>query len=96
MQVLIGALARQEIIDGCDWYENQQRGLGLRFKNEIRTTIDRILLYPNINTEIAKGIRRSLVKSFPYMVIYSTQVDLLEIIAVAHQHRRPGYWETDA
>jgi plasmid stabilization system protein ParE len=96
MNVIIGALARQEIIDGTEWYENQQRGLGVRFKTEIKYTIDRIVLFPDINTEIAIGIRRCLVKTFPYMVIYSINKNTLEIIAVAHQHRRPGYWKKDA
>ena len=93
MNVIIGALAKQEILDGFAWYDDQQLGLGIRFKSEVLAAIERIILYPEINTEIDTGIRRILVKSFPYMVIYSINRDSIEIIAVAHQHRRPGYWQ---
>lgn len=32
-------------------------------------------------------------RSFPYLVLYRVGPDRVEIIAVAHAKRRPGYWE---
>ena len=31
---------------------------------------------------------------FPYNVLYSIERDLIVIVAVAHQKRRPTYWRT--
>ncbi len=75
------------------WYDRQRAGLGLRFVLTIEASILRIARFPLANSEIVPGIRRSLVADFPYMVIYACDPDLLSVIAVAHQHRRPGYWQ---
>jgi hypothetical protein len=29
---------------------------------------------------------------FPYLVVFREQTSGVEIIAIAHGHRRPGYW----
>jgi plasmid stabilization system protein ParE len=29
---------------------------------------------------------------FPYVLIYRTQAEVVFVVAVAHQRRRPGYW----
>ena len=43
-------------------------------------------------TEIAPGIRRCLLKRFPYAILYSQEADALFIYAVMHMHRDPDYW----
>jgi plasmid stabilization system protein ParE len=92
VKIVVGAAARQEIEEAKSWYDRQQDGLGLRFVRTIEATILRTVRFPMANSEIAPGIRRALVADFPYMVIYACEADLLSVIAVAHQHRRPGYW----
>lgn len=32
------------------------------------------------------------VARFPYHLVYLLEADLIHIIAVAHDHRRPGFW----
>lgn len=39
-----------------------------------------------------EGIRRRAVRRFPYHLIYLELPDRLQILAVAHDRRRPGYW----
>jgi plasmid stabilization system protein ParE len=36
--------------------------------------------------------RRVLTRRYPFAVIYRVFSDRLLIVAIAHQHRRPGYW----
>ena len=36
MQVRFSAAAKTELDDACDWYELQQVGLGLRFRNDVQ------------------------------------------------------------
>ncbi len=38
-------------------------------------------------------IRRVPVGRFPYQVVYASVDDVTYILAVAHRHRRPGYWD---
>jgi hypothetical protein len=37
-------------------------------------------------------IRSTKVKRFPYRVVYVVVDDSIDVIAVAHAKRRPGYW----
>jgi len=38
------------------------------------------------------GARRALLNDFPYSVIYRIKGDVVEIVAIMHQRRKPGYW----
>jgi len=92
MKVLFSRLAKLELTDGADFYELEQPGLGKRFKDEIKTYIARIVRYPEA-WSIEKGeVRKCLVHTFPYKILYSNEVDHIFIIAIAHQHRKPDYW----
>jgi len=30
---------------------------------------------------------------FPYSILYGINVDMIVIIAIAHLHRKPNYWQ---
>lgn len=36
--------------------------------------------------------RRILLTRFPYMLIFRERATWVEVIAIAHRRRRPGYW----
>jgi toxin ParE1/3/4 len=38
------------------------------------------------------GTRRYLLKRFPFVIVYRAGESRIEIVAVAHGRRRPGYW----
>jgi len=42
---------------------------------------------------IDSTIRRCLIKRFPYSILYGINVDMIVIIAIAHLHRKPNYWQ---
>ena len=92
MQIRITAAAELELDEAVAWYGQQQAGLEAAFLREFQATIRRIRIRPEIYNEIRPGIRRGLMRRFPYSIIYENGADLLLILAVAHQHRRPGYW----
>jgi len=75
------------------YYESRQNGLGLEFADEVLATIARILDYPQVGSLFSKNTRRCVAKRFPYGIIYQIYEDTVQIIAVAHLRRRPGYWE---
>jgi len=37
--------------------------------------------------------RRVLMQRFPFSVYYEVANDHIRVVAVAHQHRKPGYWK---
>jgi hypothetical protein len=43
-------------------------------------------------TQLEGEIRRSLLRRFPYLVIYEVHPDIIDVLAVAHASRLPDYW----
>jgi hypothetical protein len=85
--------AEAEFGRAVEYYERSQPGLGLEFAQEVNATIARISEYPDAWAMLSKNSRRCLVNRFPFGIVYQIKSNTLRIIAVAHLHRRPGYWE---
>ncbi|THJ23679.1 MAG: type II toxin-antitoxin system RelE/ParE family toxin [Nitrospira sp. CG24D] len=84
--------AEDELLNEIGYLELQAQGLGRRFFNEIRRAENRIAQFPESAVEIRPGIRKRTLRTFRYSLIYSLERDGPLILAVAHHHRRPGYW----
>ena len=76
-----------------NWYESEERGLGLVFLEEVRAAYNRILENPFKYEVIQSGIRRTLTRRFPYAVFFSVDDDVIFIIAVLHTARDPEEWQ---
>ncbi len=84
--------ARRELNTAVDYYERCQAGMGYEFLEEVYSTVTRILEYPEAWSQLSARTRRCLTKRFPFGVIYQVQENQVRIIALAHSHRRPGFW----
>jgi plasmid stabilization system protein ParE len=84
--------AQTELDQAFEWYETQQKDLGMQFLNEFDAAVRRIIRYPESYILIGKEVRRCLVKRFPYGILYGIDVGKIIVIAVAHLHRKPDYW----
>ena len=76
-----------------DYYEDCSKGLGYHFALEVYKTIERINSYPEAWPILLNGVRRSLVKRFPYGVLYTKENDEIFILAIMNLHREPEYWK---
>lgn len=85
--------ADTEFLKAIDYYEEREEGLGYDFAVEAYSTIERILLHPKAWPLVEEDIRRSLVKRFPYGVLYAEETDQIFIVAVMHLRRDPDYWK---
>lgn len=92
MDVIFDKLAKLELDDASQYYELQLTGLGIRFEEEVKRGIRRILEYPNAWKIEKEDIRRYVLHRFPYKILYSIEKTHIYIIAIAHGHRRPNYW----
>ncbi len=92
MKKIILQQAFEELNDAIAYYEEQQAGLGLRLKDEV----DRHVSWISDNSTVPRirrgGYRRVNLEAFPYYIAYIIREDTLWILAVAHGHRKPGYW----
>jgi toxin ParE1/3/4 len=85
--------AEAEFHAAVAWYEEQREGLGADLLAEVEKAIERIQenphLFPRQND---LGIRKCLVRRFPYTIFYLEIDEAIWVAAVAHQRRRPSYW----
>ena len=58
--------AEQELDDAYEWYEDQMPGLGQEFLAEIDEAVHRITTWPGAHAVLKGGLRRCLVRRFPY------------------------------
>jgi len=89
--------AEEELRAAVAWYEMQRRGLGARFFTEVGRVLDLILRHPGIGSPVPRvraeyGTRRVPLRRFPYFVVYREQGEEIQVVAVAHASRKPGYW----
>ncbi len=86
--------AREEFLAAIDYYNDVEPGLGLQFYEEVKLAIGLVEAYPDLWTEVERGIHRCLVRRFPYAILYSREGSMLYIYAVMNTNRDPGYWKT--
>lgn len=85
--------AEEEFNKAIDYYEDIELGLGYDFALEVYSTIERSVKFPKAWLVLEGEIRRSLVKRFPYGVLYSEEHKGIFIVAIMNLHRKPGHWK---
>lgn len=93
----IHAAASEEAAEAAAWYEKERPGLGVDFEYAVDAALD--LLEQEIvplttlpGAAGARGVKRLLLRRFPYAVIVREYPAETVVIAFAHHARRPGYW----
>jgi plasmid stabilization system protein ParE len=77
-----------------DWYRSRSPLAARAFVRELDAAIEMLSESPDRWPRFAAGTRRFLMHRFPFIVVYRTVDETIEIVAVAHAMRRPGYWLT--
>ena len=85
-------VAREEFLAAIDYYNDAEHGLGMAFYTEVESAIALIESYPDLWTEIGGGIRRCLVRRFPFAILYSREAGHVFVYAIMHTKREPNYW----
>lgn len=85
--------AEEEFNKAIDYYEDIEPGLGYDFALEVYSTVRRSVEFPKAWAVLEGEIRRSLVRRFPYGVLYSEEHEEIFVVAVMNLHREPDYWK---
>jgi plasmid stabilization system protein ParE len=95
MKVVYLPVAEQELTDAAVYLAESSGSIetGERLLQEAMFTERRIAERPHAWPPVGKGLRRSLLSTFPYQIIYRVEAEVIRIYAVAHVKRRPGYWK---
>jgi plasmid stabilization system protein ParE len=93
MSVRLLPAVQVELDEAIHWYAQQAPGLGDSFLVEFLRTIQLIERHPHGWHPLSSQTRRFRLRRFPYGVIYCPEDEGVLIVAVAHLHRRPAYWQ---
>lgn len=75
-----------------DWYAERSLRAALAFLAELDRAIASVVEGPERWPEYLHGTRRYVFPRFPFALVYRVVDSIVEIVAIAHGRRRPGYW----
>ena len=84
--------ALREIDDAFEWYLERSVQAAEAFVRETTSAFALIVSSPTVWPRFEAGTRRYVLRKFPYSIIYRQTLSGIEVVAVAHQKRRPNYW----
>ncbi len=77
------------------WYQNDYPGRGWRFYDAVTDELARIreapLSFPFWRRR--SDVRACVVPRFPFTIYFVAEAERVMVYAVAHDKRRPGYWQ---
>jgi len=85
--------ALAEYVEAIRWYASKSESVADRYEREVSLALERIADAPNRWPSHDDMHRKLLIRRFPYVLIYREFEGRVWIVAVAHGHRRPGYWK---
>jgi plasmid stabilization system protein ParE len=78
-----------------NWYLDRSPDAAIRFDAEVNRGLGQIIEAPQRWAAGLYSTRRFLLRQFPFFLIYRERaLGDIQIVAVAHTSRKPGYWKS--
>ena len=84
--------AIQEAASAVEWYAARSLEAAEAFTVELDRAIEIISESPERWPTYLHGTRRYLLRRFPFAVVYRVRPSMVQVVAISHGKRRPGYW----
>jgi plasmid stabilization system protein ParE len=84
--------ADRDLFEGLAFYATRSFIAAERFLDEIEAALELIREAPDRWPFYRLGMRRYVLTSYPYSIVYRARVTEIQVYAVAHAKRRPLYW----
>jgi hypothetical protein len=85
--------AEQEYLAALAWYRDRSPLTAFNFENAVEQAVGRIRETPRRWPIYVEAFRKYTLRQFPFSIVYQEFSSELTVFAVAHGHRRPGYWK---
>ena len=92
MDVRFLEVAQHELDETVEYYNMESSGLGDQFLLEVLKSLERIRKFPHAWQPFTEDSRRCQTHRFPYGITFQILPSEILVVAIAHLHRRPGYW----
>ena len=84
--------AAEEAAAAYEWYAQRSLVAARGFREELRHAVEAVAKAPDRWPQYGIRARRYLFPRFPFGLVYRLRDGEVEVLAVAHGKRRPGYW----
>ena len=91
-EVVLLPAAEAEVREAFLWYFERSPLAADAFRTEVFDGVDSLATSAAMWAEDEDGFRGLAMRRFPYTVWYEIDKLTVNVLAVAHQRRRPGYW----
>jgi plasmid stabilization system protein ParE len=85
--------AAAEYEAALDWYLKRSPSAAANFAREVNLAITSIAAAPQRWPTANYGTRKFSLVRFPFAVFYREVSSMIQVVAIAHGHRRPNYWQ---
>jgi toxin ParE1/3/4 len=76
------------------WYLERSQLAAARFVIEVDRALELIVSSPDRWPSGAYATQKFVLRRFPFVVVYRDKETVVQVLAIAHGRRRPGYWKT--
>lgn len=74
------------------WYRERSAAVAAAFLDELDRAVERVSERPDRWPATGPGLRRFHLRRFPFAIVYRIIEERVQVVAVVHGRRRPGYW----
>ncbi|MBI2516811.1 MAG: type II toxin-antitoxin system RelE/ParE family toxin [Opitutae bacterium] len=87
--------AAAEFQEAIGWYERRSIRAAEGFRSRVRAAILTALARPtSAGYPISARVRKIRLRPYDYGLLYFVQAEVLYVVAIAHNKRRPHYWQS--
>lgn len=85
--------AESDLREAAEYYrERAGATITQAFFGDFEHSMSLLLEHPLLGAPCLQDKRRLVMRRFPYSIVYAIAAQEIQVMAVAHQSRRPGYW----
>ena len=84
--------ASEEVEEHRAWYRERSETAEAAFLRELDRAVELVLENSERWPKYLAGTRRYVFRRFPFSLVYFVEHETLNVVAIAHSKRRPGYW----
>lgn len=92
-RIEIHPAALNELKFAVAWYMKRSHLAASKFTSALDQAIKAIAQAPERWPVGEHNTRKFVLRRFPYAIMYRERVGSIQVLAVAHGSRRPGYWK---
>jgi plasmid stabilization system protein ParE len=85
--------ALEEWKSAVAWYLERNETAAINFVAEVDRAVDLIAAFPRRWPIGLHRTRKFVLQRFPFAIVYREREGDVQVLAIAHGHRRPGYWK---